>query len=148
MTCPLCEAANEEYRILSKDDLVFVILNRVQAREFQVLVLPVRHVERIGDLTPEESYAFNQAIHRFMEFFDREYEFDIESPLCILQGWKHRSQPHVHSHIIPSTRNWYQLMFLERLGNPKHQDEETLTAIAHSLRSFMTPEEQGKSATD
>lgn len=64
--CALCQSLDESYRIIHKDDLVVVIVNIEPVKEGHLMVMPVRHAEQPGDLSPEESRAFLQAIDRCM----------------------------------------------------------------------------------
>lgn len=66
-SCQLCQAANEDYRLIYRDEHVFVAMNIEPLKASHVMVMPVRHARQVSDLTPIEAQAFLNAIDRCME---------------------------------------------------------------------------------
>lgn len=138
MECALCLAKNEGYRLVYQDELTFVVVNIEPLKGGHVMVLPKRHAEQLSDLHDEEARAFLQAIDRC---FAALKHFSDEPPLCVVNGWKHRSQPHLHAHILPSKEDTRGLFAAAEGVERRHRrTEEELARMAHSLRRhFATP---------
>ncbi len=60
MACPLCNAINDDYRIIKKTKHSFAIICKAPIKEGHVLVLSKRHVTQnhFSELSPEEMYDF------------------------------------------------------------------------------------------
>ncbi len=136
MSCVLCDSfANEKERVIFQDQHVFVLVNIEPIKDGHVMILPIRHAEQLRDLTPEESQAFLQAIDRCMLAVTKLYQ---ETPMCLVNGWSYRTQPHLHAHVLPSKKNLRGLYAsAEGLEERKRADEATLKQIAERLRAAM-----------
>ncbi len=100
MNCVFCAALTTETdRIIYRDEHVFVILNIEPVKEGHLMILPIRHAEQLQDLTATEAQAFLKTTDQCLQVIANSYE---DAPVCIVNGWKHRSQPHLHAHVIPS----------------------------------------------
>ena len=139
MTCTLCDSLrNEQDYILYQDAHVFILVNIEPIKEGHVMILPVRHVEQLRDLTPDESSAFLKAIDRAMLAVTEAYE---ETPMCLVNGWKYRTQPHLHAHVLPSKYNLRGLYSTsEGLEERKRANEQTIKNIKEKLRPFLRSE--------
>lgn len=117
MECPLCDVrkAHGDSQLIYEDALVFVIMNLEQVKDGHVMILPVRHVRTLSDLNPEESVAFHRHCDMAMEMVEKLYPED--GPICVVSGWKHRSQEHLHAHVIPSKHSPREL-FAYAEGTP------------------------------
>jgi diadenosine tetraphosphate (Ap4A) HIT family hydrolase len=147
MECALCAARlAEAYRVIYQDDHVFVLLNVEPLKDGHVMILPVRHAENLKDLTPEESRAFLVAIDQCMEAMTRVYD---HAPMCHVNGWKHRSQPHLHAHVLPSAGSVREL-YVAAEGSPRRRraSEDELRAIAERLvTAFGLTDEEGPTSS-
>lgn len=131
--CALCTAlANEKDRNIYQDEHVAVILNFEPVKRGHVLILPVRHAENLSDLTPDEASAFLKAIDRCMHAVTK---YSDEPPMCMVNGWKHRSQPHLHAHVLPS-KHPLRGLYVAAEGTPVRLrlDDQLLKEIADELR--------------
>lgn len=132
MDCALCAARYAEaYRVIYQDDHVFVLLNVEPLKDGHAMILPIRHAENLKDLTPEESRAFLVAIDQCMEAMTRVFD---HAPMCHVNGWKHRSQPHLHAHVLPSAGSMREL-YVAAEGAPRRRraNEDELRAMAERL---------------
>ncbi|MFC1647988.1 HIT family protein [Nanoarchaeota archaeon] len=98
MECPLCDALTQDYRLIYKDDLVFCIVCKEPVRPGHLLVLPVRHIEKISDLTPEEL----KRIHDFLDKLTPIVTGFGDDVIMGLNRGTNSTQPHLHYHILPS----------------------------------------------
>ncbi len=134
MGCPFCSLENEGYRIVWENKYAVAMLNWIQLAEGQMMVLPRRHVEVLSELTPAEAVAYNALVQKCMDYFDDSPNHD--SPMCFLQGWKFRSQRHLHCHIIPSKGSWIDYVTAELprdLPKPSPSTIEELEVIRDKL---------------
>lgn len=100
MSCVLCEVRDrEQYRTIYDDGLIWVVFNNKPVHEMHVMILPVRHCEDWGDLTPKEASAMMYMFDKCMNFFENETGQGVN---CVINSWKFRSQEHLHAHIIPN----------------------------------------------
>lgn len=101
MHCELCQAREQErWRLIFENELVFVLVNQEPIKPGHVIILPVRHVSQLSELTPAESQMFLQTLDKCMAMVTVVYG---EAPMCIVNGPQFRSQPlHLHAHVLPS----------------------------------------------
>ncbi len=99
MACVLCDALDEKYRVVLEDEHSFSIVNREPLIEGHLMVLPKRHVERLGDLTPDESMSISKMLGRLSDVLEHAFP---EPNMIALNMGKNTSQDHLHFHIMPS----------------------------------------------
>lgn len=133
MSCVLCLAQDESYRLIHKNEHVFITMNLEPLREAHVMVLPIRHARQVSDLDGEEAVAFLRAIDQCMEIAAR---ISPDPSICTINGWTHRSQDHLHAHILPS-KGGLRGMMVASEGVPHRQqaDEPTLIRLANIFRT-------------
>lgn len=103
MTCVLCEAREtEKYRIVYEDDFVFVMINNSPIKDGHVMILPVRHIEHLHEASPEEAQALLTWTDKMMDIVEKVYG---DAAMTLINGWTHRTQPHLHIHVLPSKKN-------------------------------------------
>ncbi len=96
--CELCAAANENYRVIEKNDLAFSIVIIEPLVEGHLLVLPLAHRRNIGELTAAESKAIMDMLNKLALAMRNAYKLE---PLIAMNYGKHGTQEHVHFHIFP-----------------------------------------------
>ena len=102
MSCELCDAINEDYRVVMKDEHSFAMIILHPQTELHCLVLPRRHVTKLSDLTPQEAHSTNQMIDALRDKIDKVLDC---SCITISNGRTGISQKHLHYHIIPLENN-------------------------------------------
>ena len=139
MDCALCDAfARDRDRIIYEDGRVFVMVNIEPLKDGHVMILPVRHVEQLRDLTPEEAQAFLRAVDACMGGVAEAYR---ETPMCLVNGWSYRTQPHLHAHVLPSKKDLRGLYAAaEGLEVRKRADAAALRRIVEKLKPFFAAE--------
>ncbi len=136
MSCELCAAIqNEPERIVHQDALVVVMLNKEPIKEGHLMILPARHAENLSHLEPAEAKAFLDAIDACMSTVTA---FSPETPMCLVNGWKHRTQPHLHAHVLPS-QHAVRGLFTAAEGTPDRRvaSQEELTEITNKLKPLF-----------
>lgn len=135
MTCQLCKIANQEYRIFYKDKFCFGIVNKHMMKKGHVMVLPLRHVTKLNELSKEESKAIFDLIGKLEPVIHKKYG---EDALVVLNRGKHATQPHLHFHIIPSKGNMrYVISNYEKIEVGKEAKIEKLKAVRDEIKSLL-----------
>lgn len=131
MSCELCEAINEEYRLIYKDDLVFCTVCKGPLKKGHVIVLPKRHVEKLGDLSSEESKRLFETIDKLKTAIENKYN---ESAIIHINSGIHSTQKHLHIHILPTKRG-LRPMVSSYEGVPERLDisEEEMAEIKKDI---------------
>ena len=136
MDCVLCDVLkNEQDRIVYQDNLVFVVMNIEPLKPEHVIILPVRHAEECSDLTPEEASVFLKMIDRTCQAVA---SVSGATPTCVINGHAHRTQPHLHAHVLPTSQGLRGL-FAKAEGSPerKRLDSSELARLAAKLREVF-----------
>lgn len=134
--CELCEAANQEaFRTVHKDEHIATIICKPPVKDGHVLIIPLRHVQHLADLEPVESKAFLRALDRAADAIADCYD---ESPVIHVNGWGHRTQRHLHAHVLPSKEGLRGLFIAsERLDLSDDTSQDELERQAKILRPFI-----------
>lgn len=136
MSCSLCEILTmESDRIVYKDECVFIALNFEPLKPGHLMILPVLHVENLSDLDPDSARAFLAGIDTAMRVLS---VYSQETPICIVNGWSNRTQPHLHAHVLPGK---YDLRGLfsraESIPGRQRADNENLAATCRKLQNIL-----------
>jgi ATP adenylyltransferase len=132
--CQLCGLPEKEgYRVVHSDSLIVVAINIEPIKQGHLMVLPVRHVGDLSELSPIEAAALLATVDRCMKAL---CEISEEPPMCLVNGWKHRSQQHLHVHVLPS-KEPLRGLFAASEGRDLRvrASEEELTRMADAIRS-------------
>lgn len=135
-TCALCQSISREgHRIIYQDTYVVVMVNLEPIKPGHIMVLPVRHAKHLSDLHPDEALAYLRAIDHCLHALSL---FSDEWPVCTVNGWGHRSQAHLHVHVLPSKFD-LRGVFVAAEGTPERikADDATLAKIADTLRPLV-----------
>ncbi|MBN2095099.1 MAG: HIT domain-containing protein [Candidatus Aenigmarchaeota archaeon] len=98
--CKLCRELEEGDMVVYRDDYCFCIFAKWPIKEGHLMVLPVRHVGDVSDLTEKESKAMFGCIGLFQKVLPELYgahAMVIQNPV------QKRTEEHLHYHILPST---------------------------------------------
>lgn len=107
--CPFC-GPTEEHTIKSKNDLFYIIKNRVAYNFFEgvpvidhLMVIPKRHVTTLADMTDAEKIEYVTLLGEYEKRDYSVYSRSVESGI--------RSVAHVHTHLLknPGKRVSWQL---------------------------------------
>jgi histidine triad (HIT) family protein len=139
MDCVLCDVlrSHKDSQVLYEDEHVFIAMNIEPVKDGHVMILPVRHARIMSDLSPVEAAAFLAACDKAMTIVEKLYE--DEGPMCMVNGWRYRSQEHLHAHVLPSKSSLRHL-YAAAEGAPLRTrlDLETLKQKSDQLRPHFS----------
>jgi ATP adenylyltransferase len=103
-----------ETRKLYQDDTVFVILNAYPFNPGHLMVCPSRHVERLRDMTSEETSALFEMVKKSQAMLEHEFS-STNFNVGINEGpFSGASIDHLHVHVVP---RWpRELGFIDTVG--------------------------------
>jgi ATP adenylyltransferase len=102
--CIFCRIRDgeESERVLARDDLAYVVLNKYPYSPGHVLVITTRHVGDLADVRDDETLALQRLLRRSVEALKDEYAphgFNIGMNLGRVAG---AGVPdHLHWHVVP-----------------------------------------------
>jgi ATP adenylyltransferase len=102
--CIFCRIRDgeEPERVLARDDLAYVVLNKYPYSPGHVLVIPIRHARELEDLRDDETLALQRLLRRSVKALNEEYAphgFNIGMNLGRVAG---AGVPdHLHWHVVP-----------------------------------------------
>jgi len=135
MECEMCAAAGEDYRLLYKDEFCFCVVNREMMKKGHIMVIPMRHVTELCELSAEESGAIISLIWKMEHAVRRKYGEEV---LVVLNRGSHCSQEHIHFHILPSKGNMRNLVScFEGVPYSKEANAKALRAVKDEIKSYM-----------
>ena len=136
MDCQLCGLDQTEgFRVVYQNAFALVVVNIEPVKDGHLMVLPVRHTEQLADLNADEAREFLQTIDRCIAALSGKCN---ETPICFLNSGKHRTQAHLHAHVLPS-KGGLRSLFAAAEGTAERRrlDNETLATIAAELRPLF-----------
>lgn len=134
--CDLCNILiNEAYRVIYKDEHVFVALNFEPISKGHLMVMPIEHVENLSDLKGEASDMFLKIIDRAIETIEK---YSGEKAICLVNGWGHRTQSHLHAHVLACKHGLRKLYASLEGGHHRvRSDDEKLNEIAMEIKEIF-----------
>jgi histidine triad (HIT) family protein len=133
--CPFCSivAGNATAHIVVQDDHVVAFLDRRPLFKGHTLVIPVDHVETLGDLPDgqlEPLFARAKQLSVAMESV-----LGAAGSFVALNNRVSQSVPHLHLHVVPRNRkDGLRGFFWPRTT---YESDEDMAAYARRLRSFF-----------
>jgi diadenosine tetraphosphate (Ap4A) HIT family hydrolase len=137
MDCPFCHPENEQSRVLEMRNTCFVLFSNPRKVKGHLLVIPKRHVEKLGDLNGEERKELFDTIIDWQEKILQKMAggCDIRQntrPFLPESGVK---VDHVHVHLVP--REFEDEMFQKSMkfeaGLFKPLTNEEIKEVTHLL---------------
>ncbi|HYA68449.1 MAG TPA: HIT domain-containing protein [Acidimicrobiales bacterium] len=106
-TCVFCAIAaagepNEANGVIWRDDTVFAVVNAYPYASGHLMVMPRRHVDELGRLTPEESAGLWEATRRAVASVEVAYDPDgINMGANLGRAAGAGIPDHLHLHVVP-----------------------------------------------
>jgi diadenosine tetraphosphate (Ap4A) HIT family hydrolase len=95
--CALCKEF-ESSNVIYKDKYCFCVADKYPLKKGHLLIIPVRHITRLDELTEKESKAIFSITDRIRRTYPNKFGQDfflLQNPV------PRRSQAHIHFHILP-----------------------------------------------
>ena len=86
-------------QVVCGDELAFCVANIEPLKDGHVMILPRRHVTRLAELTADEAKAVTQLTDQLVDAVEK---LTGEAPCIHINHGHHKSQPHLHVHVVPS----------------------------------------------
>ena len=107
--CALCSILkSEEKRIILTTTPSFVCVNKEPLSKSHIMLLPQRHVCKLDELSAEEAQDLLTTIHTFSAHLQE--KFNTQGALTILNHGKHKTQEHLHFHLLATDGNLRDVM--------------------------------------
>jgi len=134
MECNLCNALNEEWRLLKKTKKCFCIIAKWPLKEGHIIILPIRHVENYSGLSEEEAKEMFELVDEMDDVIKSKCG---EDAIIYINKGKHGSERHIHLHIVPSKGNLRQLMSkYENIPEKKDIPEKEMNKMRDKIISW------------
>ncbi|MBI2666226.1 hypothetical protein HYX13_01300 [Candidatus Woesearchaeota archaeon] len=135
LSCNLCTAVNEEYRIVKKTDEAYAIIPLHPLVEGHVMILPKRHA-LLEELTAKELVELRDLV---IILKNKLIDLYPERPPQLITDMNtfHASIPeHFHYHLVPNTYNFRTLLAAHDPAIPRKKEavRSELEKMAKMLR--------------
>ena len=119
--CILCAVRDKNKEVdsleLYRDDFSIITVNLYPFSPGHLMIFPLRHIEDIVELTPEEAAASHSLLVKTLKLLREEF-----NPSGFNIGWNlghgsGASISHIHQHIVPRFNN--ELGFLDVIGGAR-----------------------------
>jgi histidine triad (HIT) family protein len=126
-------AGDESAHVVLHDDHAVAFLDRRPLFKGHTLVIPVDHVETLGDLSDRELEPFFARAKQLSVAM--ESVLDAAGSFVALNNRVSQSVPHLHVHVVPRNRkDGLRGFFWPRT---RYESEEEMADYARRLRSFF-----------
>ncbi len=141
--CVYCDSPEIRDREISRDPFTRAFPTNIPITPGHTLVVPVRHVAHMSDLTPEEHTALFAMIERIESALRSAYKaegFNVAWNEGVLAG---QSVPHLHIHVVPRTEGdtgvleYEPRKFLYRPGLRETTPEDELRDVASEIKKAL-----------
>ncbi len=129
--CTVREGADPDYEVY-RDDHAMVVLNIYPYNPGHLLIIPLRHVETLADLRPDERSSFYTLMERGVQLREEVFTpkgFNIGINQGVFSG---ASIPHLHAHVVPRYPN--EMGFMDIAAGTRIQ-LEPLDTVVEKLRA-------------
>ena len=135
MTCEMCAAKNEEFRLVAETHHSFSVVIIEPQKKGHLLIMPIRHVESFQELNQEEAKDLLDFVGQTRKRLQEVYPDD---PILFMNFGEHSSQKHLHFHIIPSKSEVRKLYNLSE-GSPvrEKKSEDELRIMRDEIREHL-----------
>jgi diadenosine tetraphosphate (Ap4A) HIT family hydrolase len=130
--CALCKELENDALIMYKDDYCFGVVAKWPLKKGHILVVPLRHLSDVSQLSEKESKAIFQFIGNLQKALPKLYGRDV----IVIQNPNHkRTEGHIHFHVLPSIGGIRDLFSkYEGVPNRKESSYEDMAKMAEEIR--------------
>jgi ATP adenylyltransferase len=138
--CIFCDAVariETEPLVVWRGRVAFVILNKFPYNNGHLMVVPIRHVGRLSDLTPDELLEFIQLTQRAEGVVTRAYApHGLNMGLNLGKSAGAGVLDHVHMHVVPRWSG--DTNFMSVVGQTRVLPEELPVTVERLRREFTS----------
>jgi|SRR3989344_256801 len=132
--CELCSICkNDSYRVVSENNSCFACVNIEPLLNSHLMIIPKRHVTKLGQLTKEEAKEMFSLLGKISEILKN--KFKTKGTLTMINDHELRSQEHIHFHIIASNHNLRD--FVSNLLKTPYRKRLEKTEIENIAKSII-----------
>lgn len=136
--CFLCvdEADDQEALVVGRDGRAFIIMNRFPYTNGHVMVVPVRHIGAIEELTDEETLDMMGLVKIMVSILKEEFNVGgLNIGMNVGRAAGAGLEEHCHIHIVP---RWFgDTNFMPILGETRVISEHLYTSYERLKRRFL-----------
>jgi len=103
--CDFCDTKDVDWRIIRTNKLVYSCVAKHWFTPNDCLVIPIRHVTKPSDLTPEEGTEVMLELGRLSSLLDKGFGTGIMQKYQPLQPENGIKMNHLHFHVFPRLEN-------------------------------------------
>ena len=135
MTCELCKALGEDYRLVCKTEFSFSIVIIEPLKPGHILILPIRHIESLEELNAAETKDLFNLINKMKLTLSKDCS---EDPILFMNFGSHATQPHLHFQMLPSKGNIRDLASsFENIPKRVRISEEKLRIMRDKIKKHL-----------
>lgn len=141
--CVFCTSLDIKEHTIIRDDLVWAFPTNIPITPGHTLICPVRHVEKITDLTPQERVALFELAEKIKMALRAVYRSEGFNHAWNEGSVAGQAIPHLHLHIVPRKEGdegiteYEPRKFLYRPGSRETTPEEELRAVAKQIKKAI-----------
>lgn len=136
--CFLCidRKDDEKAFVVGRNEKAFVVMNRFPYTNGHVMVVPVRHVGSIEELTDEELLDMMKLVQKMSGVFKKEFNIDgLNIGINMGRAAGAGLEGHIHIHIVP---RWFgDTNFMPVIGETKIISEHITETFRKLKRRFV-----------
>jgi diadenosine tetraphosphate (Ap4A) HIT family hydrolase len=143
MQCAFCELQEIRDRTILETDLVRVFPTNIPIVPGHIIIIPIRHVEKVDAVTSEEWTALREVLEKIKRVLTKAFAaegFNVAWNEGVVAG---QSVPHFHIHLLPRKEGdagiteYEPRKFLYRPGSRATAPEEELIQIAEEVKKYL-----------
>lgn len=139
MACVFCSIVSGELpgHEVFRSEKVVAFLDRAPVFLGHILVVPVSHVETLGDLPEAEVGPFMSVVRRLAVSAEDPLGLAADGTFVAVNNRVSQSVPHLHAHVVPRRRkDGLRGFFWPRV---RYESEEQMIQFAALIRSSVGP---------
>jgi histidine triad (HIT) family protein len=141
--CPFCDDQTIRERIVAEDDYIRAFPTNIPIVPMHMLLVPIRHITALRELSPEERSALFDMIDRLQKMFRTSFGiegFNFAWNEGVVAG---QNVEHFHLHLLPRVAGdtgiteYEPRKFLYRPGSRETAPQSELLDVAKTLREAL-----------
>jgi ATP adenylyltransferase len=136
--CFLCVEKKDDQQalVVGRNGKAFIIMNRFPYTNGHVMVVPVRHVGSLDELTDEETFDMMRLVKVMVAILKEEFKADgLNVGMNVGRAAGAGLEEHCHIHIVP---RWFgDTNFMPVLGEARVISEHLYTSYERLKRRFL-----------